>query len=75
MDWECSTHEKGNEYRILVGMSESRRPLGRPRYMWESNIQMDLGEIGWSGRDWIHQAQDKNMRWALVNTIMNLRVP
>jgi hypothetical protein len=62
-------------YRILAGKSESRGPIGRPRHMWEGNIQMDLGELGWSGMDWILVAQDKNMWRALVNTIMNLQVP
>jgi hypothetical protein len=43
--------EKGNEYRILVGKSEGKRPLGRPRRRWEDNIRMDLREIGWGGID------------------------
>jgi hypothetical protein len=40
-------------YRILVGMPEGKRPLGRPRRRWVNNIKMDLGEIGWDGLDWI----------------------
>jgi hypothetical protein len=68
-------HKKRNAYRILVGKSESRRPVGRYTHMCEGNIQMDLGEIGRSGMDWIHLAQDKNLWKALVNTIMNLQVP
>jgi hypothetical protein len=43
--------ESGNAYRILVGKSEGRRPLGRPRLKWEDNINMDLREIGWGGMD------------------------
>jgi hypothetical protein len=38
-------------------------------------LKMDLGEIGWDGRDWIELAQDRNQWRALVNTVMNFRVP
>jgi hypothetical protein len=72
----CSTHgEKRNAYRILVGKPERKRPAGRPRRRWEDNIRMDLREIGWVGMDWIDLAQDRNQWRALVNTVMNLRVP
>jgi hypothetical protein len=64
-----------NAYRILVGKSEGKRPLGRPRRSWVDNIKMDLGEIGPDGRDWIELAQDRDQWRALVNTVMNLRVP
>jgi hypothetical protein len=67
--------EKRNAYRILVGKSEGKRPLGRLRRRWEDNIRMDLREIGWSSVDWIDLAQDRDQWRALVNTIMNLRVP
>jgi hypothetical protein len=43
--------ETRNAYRILVGKPEGKRPLGRPRHRWVDNIKMDLGEIGWDGRD------------------------
>jgi hypothetical protein len=63
--------EKRNVYRLLVG----KRPLGRPRRKWIDNIKMDLLEIGVSVVDWIGLAQDR-YRWrALVNSVMNLRVP
>jgi hypothetical protein len=63
-------------YNILVGRPEGRRPLGSPRRRWEDNIKMDLGEIGFGGDvDWIHWAQDRDRWRALVNTVMNLRVP
>jgi hypothetical protein len=62
-------------YNILVGMPEGRRPLGRPRRRWEDNIKMDLWEIGFGDVDWIHLAQDWDRWRALVNTVMNLRVP
>jgi hypothetical protein len=45
--------ETRNAYRILVGKPEGKRPLGRPRRRWVENIKMDVGEIGWDGRDWI----------------------
>jgi hypothetical protein len=67
--------EKMNAYRILVGMPEGKRPLGRPRCRWVDNIRMDLGEIGWDGVDWIYVAQDRDQWRALVNTVLNLRVP
>jgi hypothetical protein len=64
-----------NAYRILVGKPEGKRPLGRPRRRWVDNIIMELGEIGWDSRDWIEVAQDRDQWRALVNTVMNLRVP
>jgi hypothetical protein len=67
--------EKRNVYRLLVGKPDGKRPLGRPRRRWIDNINMDLLEIGWGGVDWIGLAQDM-YRWrALVNSVMNLRVP
>jgi hypothetical protein len=67
--------EKRNAYRILVRKSEGGRPLGSPRHRNENNIKMDLREIKWGGMDWIDLAQDRNQWRALVNTVMNLRVP
>jgi hypothetical protein len=62
-------------YRILVGKPDGKRPLGRPRHRWEVNIKMDLQEVGCVVMDWIELAQDKDRWRALVNVIMNLRVP
>jgi hypothetical protein len=62
-------------YRILVGRPEGKRPLGRPRRRWENNIKMYLQEVGWEGVDWIDMAQDRDRWRALVNAVMNLRVP
>jgi hypothetical protein len=62
-------------YNILVGMPEGRRPLRRPRRRWQDNIKMDLGEIGFGNVDWIRLGQDRDKWPALVNTVMNLRVP
>jgi hypothetical protein len=67
--------EKRNAYRLLVGKPEGKRPLGRPRRRWVVNIRMDLGEVGWGDVDWIGLAQDRNRCRALVNSVLNLRVP
>jgi hypothetical protein len=67
--------ERRGAYRALVGKPEGRRPLGRPRHRWEDNIKMDLREVGWGGMDWINMAQDRDRWRALVNAVMNLRVP
>jgi hypothetical protein len=65
--------EKRNAYRLLVGKSEGKRPLGRPRCRWVDNIRMDLGEVGWGDVDWSGLAQDRNRWRALVNSVLNLR--
>jgi hypothetical protein len=62
-------------YNILVGRPEGRKPLGRPRSRWDDNIKMDLTEIGFGDVDRIHLTQDRDRWRALVNTVMNLRVP
>jgi hypothetical protein len=67
--------EERNAYMSLVGMPEGKRPLGNSRRGWQDNIKLDLREIGWGGIDWIDLAQDRDQWKALVNTVMNLRVP
>jgi hypothetical protein len=62
-------------YNVLIGKPEGRRPLGRPRCRYEDNIKMDLGEIRFGDVDLIRLAQDRDRWWALVNTVMSLRVP
>jgi hypothetical protein len=67
--------EKRDAYTISVGKPQGKRPLGILRSRWEDNITLNFKEIGWVGMDWIYLAQDRDQRWALVNTAMNLRVP
>jgi hypothetical protein len=67
--------EKRIARRIKVGTPEGKRQLGRRRHRWVHNIEMDLREIEWVDMDWIDLAQDRDQWRALVNTVMNLRVP
>jgi hypothetical protein len=69
------TGEKRNAYRLLVGQPEGKRPLGRQRRRWVVNIRMDLGEVGWGDVDWIGLAHNRNRWRAVVNSVLNLRVP
>jgi hypothetical protein len=66
---------KRNAYRLLVGKPEGKRPLERPRRRWVDNIRMDLGEVGWVDVDWIGLAKDRNGWRAVVNSVLNFRVP
>ena len=68
--------ERRRAYRVLVEKPEGRRrrPLGRPRRRWADNIEMDFREV-WGGMDWTAVAQDRDRWRAIVNTVMNLRVP
>ena len=67
--------ERRGVYRVLVGKPEGKRPLGIHRRRWEDNIKMDFQELELVGLDRIHLAQDRDRWQALVNAVMNLRVP
>ena len=62
-------------HRVLVGKSEGKRPLGRPRRRWEDNIKKDLREVGGGCGDWMELVQDRDRWRALVSAVMNFRVP
>jgi len=66
--------ERRGLYRVLMGKSGGKRPLGRPWRRWEDNIMMGLQEVGCGGMDWIELAQDRDRWLALVNVLMNLWV-
>jgi hypothetical protein len=66
---------KRNAYRLLEGKPEGKRPLERPRRRWVDNIWMDLGEVGWGDVDLIGLAKDRNRGRAVVNSVLNLRLP
>jgi hypothetical protein len=71
MGGTCSTRGRNEKCIQYFG----NRPLGRPRRRWEYNVRMVLREIPWEGVDWIHLTQAMDQGRALVNTVMNLRVP
>jgi hypothetical protein len=78
MRWAGHVARKGERrsvYRVLVGKPGGKRPLVRPRHRWDDNIKMDLQTVGNEGIDWIELAQDRDSWRALVNVVMNLRVP
>ena len=76
MGGACSTYRgPRGAYRVLVGKPEGKRPLGKPRRRWEDNIKMDLQKVGYGGIDCIDLDQDRDRWRALVNAVMNLRVP
>jgi hypothetical protein len=62
-------------YRVLVGKSEGKRPLGMPRHRWEYKVKVDFQELRCGDMDWIDLAQDRERWWVLVNAVMNIRVP
>jgi len=61
MGWECSTYEKEESFmQGLVGKSEGKKPLARPRSRWENNIKIDLQEVGCGGMDYIDLTQGRD---------------
>ena len=67
--------ERRGVYRVLVGKPEGKRTLGGPRPRWEDNNKMDVQAVGCGVRDWIDLGQDRDKWRAIVNAVMNLRVP
>jgi hypothetical protein len=66
--------ERRGVYRVLVGKTEGKRQLVRPRHKWEDTIKMDIQEVGWGVMDWIDLAQDRDSWWAFVNAVIDLQV-
>ena len=78
MRWAGHVARMGEErrvYRVLVGKSEGKRPVGRPRRRWVDNIRMDLQEVGCRYMDWTGLAQDRDRWRTLVSAVMKLWVP
>jgi len=76
MGGACSAYgERRDVYKVLVGKPEGKRPLERSRRRWKDNIKIDLQEVRCMGMDRIALAQDRDRRRALVNAVMNIRVP
>ena len=78
MRWAGHVARMGEDrgvHRVLVGKSEGKRPLGRPRRRWEDNIKMDLQEVEGGRGDWMELAQDEDRWRALVGTVRDFRVP
>jgi hypothetical protein len=67
--------ERTGVYGVLEERPEGKRPIGIPRGRWEANVKMDLQEVEWWGMHWVDLAQDRDRWRALVNALMNLRVP
>jgi hypothetical protein len=67
--------DRRRAYKCLVGRPDAKRRVGKPKHWWEDNIKMDLENVGWGGTNWIALTQDTDRWRALVNAVMNLRVP
>jgi hypothetical protein len=67
--------EKRGVYRLLLGKPKRKRLVGRSRIRWKDNIKLDLQEVGCEGMGWIELTLDRDSWRALVDAVMNLRVP
>jgi len=67
--------KRGDVYRVLVRKPEGKRPFGRSRRRWEDNSKMDIQDVECGDMEWIELSQDRDRWQALVNAVMNLRVP
>src|SRR5215469_16088030 len=67
--------EERGVHRMLVGKPGGKKPLGRPRRIWEDNIRMDLQEVGGGRGDWMELAQDRDGWRALLSTVNKFQVP
>jgi hypothetical protein len=67
--------KKRKTYRLLVGKPEEKETTRKTRCRWVDSIRMDVGEVGWGDVDWIGLAEDRNRWRAVVNSVLNLRVP
>jgi len=67
--------DRRDSYRVLVGKTDGKKALGRPRHRLENTIKMDIQEVEWGDMDWTDLAQDTDRRRAPVNLVINLRVP
>jgi ribosome biogenesis protein Nip4 len=72
---EAGMADRRGVYGVFVGRPDGKRPLERPRRRWEDNIEMDLQEVGRGNMDWIAMIQIRDRWLAIVNAVMNLRVP
>ena len=66
--------EDRDAFKILIGTTTGKRPLGKPRSKWEDNIRMDLKEISIHTRNWVNSTQNRNYWKALVYAALNLRI-
>jgi hypothetical protein len=75
MGGACNTNGEEEEHRNTYTLLVGNRPLVRSRCRWVDNIRKNLGELEWGDVDWIGRAQDRNRWRALLNSVLNLRVP
>jgi hypothetical protein len=67
--------EDRNIYRVLIMKLQGKRKLGRPTYVRQTNVKMHLKKLDGGGVEWIDVSQDKISFGAVVNAVMNLRIP